>query len=78
MENKLRDRLAAEKVSRMKSPVIVMNDKDFEDLKTKLEDEVSGLSVGIESYYSGIPIRTSEFLERGFMTIYDESYLNLK
>lgn len=70
MDKALRNMLALEEVKKMKRPVIVMNDKDFEELKKQVESK-SNIIIGNNPMYMNTPIKADKFIERDKLYIYD-------
>lgn len=72
MEEKIRHQLMIQKIKGMQKPTILMNKTDFENFKKDIESKVVNLKVGINPAYEGIPIKTSDFTERGNIVVYDD------
>jgi hypothetical protein len=74
MDEKIMQQLKKDKIRNMKNPVILMNDEDFEEHTKHLESKVANFKAGIFPKYAGIPIKTSGLVEKGKITIYDQSF----
>ena len=55
----------------MKNPTILMNEKDFEDFKKEIESKTT-IIVGSNLTYEGVPIKTSQVIEKGNIIVYDD------
>lgn len=72
MDDKISHQLRIKKIREMKNPTIVMNKTDFENFKKDVESKVVNLKVGLNPTYEGIPIKTSDIIERGNIVVYDD------
>lgn len=72
MEREISNHLKIKKVREMKNPVIIINNKDFDNLKDKLESEIVNFKVGDYPRFQGIPIMPSIVVERGLVFVYDK------
>lgn len=68
----IREKLRKEKIRAMKNPTIVMNPNDFDYFKELIEVKLSGLILGDNPEYEGIPIKTSDLMMKGQVMIIDE------
>ncbi len=84
MDEKLKEQLKIKAISEMKSPVILMNNKDFENFMEQIERAQDGSN---PPTFEGIPIIEKNFICEGEFFVYDgdvwdinfnkvESYLN--
>lgn len=64
--------LKKDRIAKMKNPTILLNQKDFEELKTKLESTIHCYTLADNPTYSGIPVKTSYFTDKGSVIIYDD------
>lgn len=71
MDEKIRHQLKIKKVREMKNPTILMHTKDFEAYKTELESTIQNFKVGENPTYQGIPVKTTDRIDRGTIFIYD-------
>ena len=72
MDKEIRHILKVKNVREMKSPVIVMNTKDFDCFKKEIESKMVNFEVGVNPTYEGIPIITKDHIEQGNVFIYDD------
>ena len=72
MDKQIKQQLRLQKIREMKNPTIVMNNTDFENFKKDAESKVVNLKVGLNPTYNGIPIKTSDIIERGNVVVYDD------
>lgn len=72
MEEKLIKELKKIKVREMSNPVILMNDKDFEEMENDLFLKIDEIGLGEHPFFSGIPIKTNSALGRGCIFVADE------
>ena len=56
----------------MKNPTILMNTSDFENFKKEIESKVTNFKVGLNPTYEGVPIKTSDIIEKGNLVVYDD------
>ncbi len=54
----------------MKNPTILMNEKDFEVLKSSVESKTT-ITVGNNPTYEGVPIKPNNIIQRGNIIVYD-------
>ena len=59
----------------MENPIILMNDVDFRNMKNRLESLIHNFEIGDNPKYSGIPVRTSEYIEHNRFIVYEDSEL---
>lgn len=71
MDKKIRNELNIKKVSEMKNPTILMNDKDLKNFITEVETKVNNFTTGSIPTYNGMPIIARDFIELGNLIIYD-------
>jgi len=71
MNDKIRQELREKKIREMKNPTILMNENDFEDFKKEVESKTT-LKVGNTPTYEGIPIKTSDMIQKGNVFVYDD------
>ena len=72
MDEKIMLELKKDRISKMKNPTILLNKKDFEELKTRLESTIHNYTVAENPTYSGIPVKTSCFTDKGSVIVYDD------
>lgn len=68
MDEKLRQELRVKKIREMKSPIILMNETDFEIFKKKVESKTTIVA----DTYEGVLIKTNNIIQRGNVVIYDD------
>ena len=71
MDEKLRQELAKKKIREMKNPTILMNETDFEVFKKEVESKTT-VVVGNNPTYQGVPVKTSQIIEKGNFIVYDD------
>jgi len=71
MDEKLREELAKKKIREMKNPTILMNENDFNVFKKEVESKTT-VVVGNNPTYQGVPIKTSQTIEKGNFIVYDD------
>jgi hypothetical protein len=71
MDEKLRQELRTKKIREMKNPTILMNENDFEVFKNEIESKTT-VVVGNNPTYQGVPIKTSQIIEKGNIVVYDD------
>lgn len=71
MDEKLRQELAKKKIREMKNPTILMNENYFDVFKKEIESKIT-VVVGNNPTYQGVPIKTSQTIEKGNIIIYDD------
>ena len=71
VENRIIEKLKSKKIRAMESPVIIMNEDDFEDLKSSVESK-STIMIGEVPTYGGIPLKTSYLINKGSVIVYDD------
>ena len=71
MDEKLRQELAKKKIREMKNPTILMNETDFEVFKKEVESKTT-VVVGNNPTYQGVPIKTSQTIEKGNLIVCDD------
>lgn len=71
MDEKLRQELRTKKIREMKTPTILMNENDFEVFKNKIESKTT-IVVGNNPTYQGVPIKTSQIIEKGNVVVCDD------
>jgi hypothetical protein len=78
MDEKIRHQLKIKKVREMKNPTILMNSNDFEIFKKEIELKAQDFKIGDNPIikYQGVPIKTSEILEKGDVIVYDDASNN--
>jgi hypothetical protein len=75
MDEKLRKELAKKKIHGMKNPTILMNENDFEIFKKEVESKTT-VVVCNNPTYQGVPIKTSQIIEKGNIIVYDDVSYN--
>ena len=75
MDEKIRHELKNEKIREMKNPTILMNETDFEVFKKEIEAKTTVI-VGNNPTYQGLPVKTSQIIEKGNIIVYDDVYHN--
>jgi len=75
MDEKIRHELKIKKIREMKNPTILMNETDFEGFKKDIETKTT-IVVGNNPTYQGVPIKTSQIIEKGNIVVYDDVYHN--
>ena len=71
MDEKLRKELRAKKIREMQNHIILMNENDFENFKKEIVSK-STIKVSNNPTYEGVPIKTSQLIERGNVIVYDD------
>lgn len=72
MDDKIKHQLRIQKIREMKNPTILMNTTDFENFKKEVESKVTNFKVGLNPTYEGVPIKTSDIIEKGNLVVYDD------
>lgn len=78
MDEEIRKKLSIEKIRNMKKPTILMNKDDFDDLKKEIDPQAA-VVVGTNTTYTtdkGVPIKTSQFIDKGNIIVYDDAFNN--
>lgn len=71
MNDKIRQELKVKNIWGMKNPTILMNENDFEVFKKEVESKTT-IAVGNNPTYEGIPIKTSNIIQKGNVVVYDD------
>jgi hypothetical protein len=76
MEDKIDRELKAKAICKMKEPVILMNNLDFDNWVIDLESKIDNFKVGKNLIYKGLPIKAVPFLDKGSIIVYDNKTNN--
>ena len=55
----------------MKNPTILMNENDFDFFKKEIESKTT-IEVGSSPTYQGVPIKTSQIIDKDNIIVYDD------
>ena len=75
MDDKLRQELRVKRIREMKSPIILMNENDFEVFKKEIESKTT-VVVGDNPTYECVPIKINNIIQSGNIVIYDDTFNN--
>jgi hypothetical protein len=76
IDEELQHELKMHRIRRMKNPTILMNTEDFEAFRKQVEAEINNFKVASPPTYNGIPVISTNNIERGNTVIYDDAWGN--
>lgn len=74
IKDEIEEQYKIAKINAMKNPVILVNEDDFEILKTELGSNNIAFSCLKNILYKAVPIRVCRIIKKGNFMVYDDDF----